>query len=138
MVAWFHGEDGLNLWEGVYAPFFLMLRPGGQSGFRWEAGLQKMKPSMTLKDRRRVFRVQEDKSWRKQQDSSTIPGGMNRGPLIPSRRYWKNGIIKKLHRKHLINRCLRQNNLFMPAGELIGWHLYISTSGYIKRAGDFQ
>jgi len=32
MSAWFHGGDGLKLWEEVYAPFNLIPRPGGSTG----------------------------------------------------------------------------------------------------------
>jgi len=32
MAAWFHGGDGLKLWEEVYAPFNLIPRPGGSTG----------------------------------------------------------------------------------------------------------
>lgn len=32
MSAWFHGADGLKLWEEVYAPFNLIPRPGGSTG----------------------------------------------------------------------------------------------------------
>jgi TRAP-type mannitol/chloroaromatic compound transport system substrate-binding protein len=32
MSAWFHGGDGLQLWEEVYAPFNLVPRPGGSTG----------------------------------------------------------------------------------------------------------
>ena len=32
MAAWFHGGDGLKLWEEVYAPFGLIPRPGGSTG----------------------------------------------------------------------------------------------------------
>jgi TRAP-type mannitol/chloroaromatic compound transport system substrate-binding protein len=32
MAAWFHGADGLKLWEEVYAPFNLIPRPGGSTG----------------------------------------------------------------------------------------------------------
>jgi len=32
MSAWFHGGDGLKLWEEVYAPFNLVPRPGGSTG----------------------------------------------------------------------------------------------------------
>jgi len=32
MAAWFHGGDGLKLWEEVYAPFHLIPRPGGSTG----------------------------------------------------------------------------------------------------------
>ncbi len=32
MAAWFHGGDGLKLWEEVYAPFNLVPRPGGSTG----------------------------------------------------------------------------------------------------------
>ena len=30
--AWFHGGDGLKLWEETYAPFNLIPRPGGSTG----------------------------------------------------------------------------------------------------------
>ena len=32
MSAWFHGGDGLKLWQEVYAPFNLVPRPGGSTG----------------------------------------------------------------------------------------------------------
>jgi TRAP-type mannitol/chloroaromatic compound transport system substrate-binding protein len=32
MAAWFHGGDGLKLWEECYAPFNLVPRPGGSTG----------------------------------------------------------------------------------------------------------
>ncbi len=32
MSAWFHGADGLKLWEECYAPFNLIPRPGGSTG----------------------------------------------------------------------------------------------------------
>jgi TRAP-type mannitol/chloroaromatic compound transport system substrate-binding protein len=32
MSAWFHGGDGLKLWEEVYAPYNLIPRPGGSTG----------------------------------------------------------------------------------------------------------
>ena len=32
MSAWFHGGDGLKLWEEVYEPFNLIPRPGGSTG----------------------------------------------------------------------------------------------------------
>jgi len=32
MSAWFHGGDGLKLWEETYAPFDLIPRPGGSTG----------------------------------------------------------------------------------------------------------
>jgi TRAP-type mannitol/chloroaromatic compound transport system substrate-binding protein len=32
MAAWFHGGDGLKLWEETYAPFNLVPRPGGSTG----------------------------------------------------------------------------------------------------------
>jgi TRAP-type mannitol/chloroaromatic compound transport system substrate-binding protein len=32
MAAWFHGSDGIKLWEEVYAPFNLIPRPGGSTG----------------------------------------------------------------------------------------------------------
>jgi TRAP-type mannitol/chloroaromatic compound transport system substrate-binding protein len=32
MGAWFHGGDGLKLWEETYAPFNLIPRPGGSTG----------------------------------------------------------------------------------------------------------
>jgi TRAP-type mannitol/chloroaromatic compound transport system substrate-binding protein len=32
MAAWFHGGDGLKLWEELYAPFNLIPRPGGSTG----------------------------------------------------------------------------------------------------------
>jgi TRAP-type mannitol/chloroaromatic compound transport system substrate-binding protein len=32
MAAWFHGGDGLTLWEETYAPFNLVPRPGGSTG----------------------------------------------------------------------------------------------------------
>ena len=32
MAAWFHGGDGLRLWEETYAPFGLVPRPGGSAG----------------------------------------------------------------------------------------------------------
>jgi len=32
MSTWFHGGDGLKLWEEVYAPFNLIPRPGGSTG----------------------------------------------------------------------------------------------------------
>ena len=32
MGAWFHGGDGLKLWEETYAPFNLVPRPGGSTG----------------------------------------------------------------------------------------------------------
>jgi TRAP-type mannitol/chloroaromatic compound transport system substrate-binding protein len=32
MSAWFHGGDGLKLWEECYAPFNLIPRPGGSTG----------------------------------------------------------------------------------------------------------
>ncbi len=32
MAAWFHGGDGLKLWEETYAPFNLIPRPGGSTG----------------------------------------------------------------------------------------------------------
>jgi len=32
LAAWFHGGDGLKLWEEVYAPFNLIPRPGGATG----------------------------------------------------------------------------------------------------------
>jgi len=32
MAAWFHGGDGLKLWEETYAPFGLIPRPGGSTG----------------------------------------------------------------------------------------------------------
>ncbi len=32
MAAWFHGDDGLKLWEETYAPFNLVPRPGGSTG----------------------------------------------------------------------------------------------------------
>jgi TRAP-type mannitol/chloroaromatic compound transport system substrate-binding protein len=32
MAAWFHGGDGLKLWEEAYAPFNLIPRPGGSTG----------------------------------------------------------------------------------------------------------
>jgi TRAP-type mannitol/chloroaromatic compound transport system substrate-binding protein len=32
MSAWFHGGDGLKLWEETYAPFNLVPRPGGSTG----------------------------------------------------------------------------------------------------------
>ncbi|MGD8442307.1 MAG: TRAP transporter substrate-binding protein [Desulfobacterales bacterium] len=32
MSAWFHGGDGLKLWEEVYAPFNLVPRPAGSTG----------------------------------------------------------------------------------------------------------
>ena len=31
-AAWFHGSDGLKLWEETYAPFNLVPRPGGSTG----------------------------------------------------------------------------------------------------------
>lgn len=31
-AAWFHGGEGLKLWEEVYAPFNLVPRPGGSTG----------------------------------------------------------------------------------------------------------
>jgi TRAP-type mannitol/chloroaromatic compound transport system substrate-binding protein len=31
-AAWFHGGDGLKLWEETYAPFNLVPRPGGSTG----------------------------------------------------------------------------------------------------------
>lgn len=32
MSAWFHGGNGLKLWEETYAPFHLVPRPGGSTG----------------------------------------------------------------------------------------------------------
>ena len=32
MAAWFHGGDGLKLWEETYAPYNLVPRPGGSTG----------------------------------------------------------------------------------------------------------
>jgi TRAP-type mannitol/chloroaromatic compound transport system substrate-binding protein len=32
LAAWFHGGDGLKLWEETYAPFNLIPRPGGSTG----------------------------------------------------------------------------------------------------------
>ncbi len=32
MGAWFHGGDGLKLWEETYAPYNLIPRPGGSTG----------------------------------------------------------------------------------------------------------
>jgi TRAP-type mannitol/chloroaromatic compound transport system substrate-binding protein len=32
MAAWFHGGEGLKLWEETYAPFNLVPRPGGSTG----------------------------------------------------------------------------------------------------------
>jgi TRAP-type mannitol/chloroaromatic compound transport system substrate-binding protein len=32
MAAWFHGGDGLKLWEETYAPFGIIPRPGGSTG----------------------------------------------------------------------------------------------------------
>ena len=32
MAAWFHGGDGLQLWEETYAPFGVVPRPGGSTG----------------------------------------------------------------------------------------------------------
>ena len=32
MAAWFHGGDGMKLWEECYAPFNLVPRPGGSTG----------------------------------------------------------------------------------------------------------
>jgi TRAP-type mannitol/chloroaromatic compound transport system substrate-binding protein len=32
MSAWFHGGDGLKLWEETYAPFGVIPRPGGSTG----------------------------------------------------------------------------------------------------------
>ena len=32
LAAWFHGGDGLKLWEETYAPFNLIPRPGGYTG----------------------------------------------------------------------------------------------------------
>jgi TRAP-type mannitol/chloroaromatic compound transport system substrate-binding protein len=32
LSAWFHGGDGLKLWEECYAPFNLVPRPGGSTG----------------------------------------------------------------------------------------------------------
>lgn len=32
MAAWFHGGDGLKLWEETYAPFGVVPRPGGSTG----------------------------------------------------------------------------------------------------------
>ncbi len=32
MAAWFHGGDGLKLWEETYAPFNVIPRPGGSTG----------------------------------------------------------------------------------------------------------
>ena len=32
MAAWFHGGEGLKLWEECYAPFNLVPRPGGSTG----------------------------------------------------------------------------------------------------------
>lgn len=32
MAAWFHGANGLKLWEETYAPFNLVPRPGGSTG----------------------------------------------------------------------------------------------------------
>jgi len=32
MSAWFHGGDGLKLWEETYAPFNVIPRPGGSTG----------------------------------------------------------------------------------------------------------
>jgi TRAP-type mannitol/chloroaromatic compound transport system substrate-binding protein len=32
MAAWFHGGDGLKLWEETYAPFNLVPRPAGSTG----------------------------------------------------------------------------------------------------------
>jgi len=32
MAAWFHGGDGLKLWEETYAPFGVIPRPGGSTG----------------------------------------------------------------------------------------------------------
>jgi TRAP-type mannitol/chloroaromatic compound transport system substrate-binding protein len=32
LSAWFHGGDGLKLWEETYAPFNLIPRPGGSTG----------------------------------------------------------------------------------------------------------
>ena len=32
MNAWFHGGDGLKLWEETYAPFGIIPRPGGSTG----------------------------------------------------------------------------------------------------------
>jgi TRAP-type mannitol/chloroaromatic compound transport system substrate-binding protein len=32
MAAWFHGGEGLKLWEETYAPFNLIPRPGGSTG----------------------------------------------------------------------------------------------------------
>jgi TRAP-type mannitol/chloroaromatic compound transport system substrate-binding protein len=32
LSAWFHGGDGLKLWEETYAPFNLVPRPGGSTG----------------------------------------------------------------------------------------------------------
>ncbi len=32
LSAWFHGGDGLTLWEECYAPFNLVPRPGGSTG----------------------------------------------------------------------------------------------------------
>ena len=32
MSAWFHGGEGLKLWEETYAPFNLIPRPGGSTG----------------------------------------------------------------------------------------------------------
>ena len=32
MSAWFHGADGLKLWEETYAPYNLIPRPGGSTG----------------------------------------------------------------------------------------------------------
>ncbi len=41
-AAWFHGGDGLKLWEEVYAPFNLVPRPGGSTGVQMGGWFRKM------------------------------------------------------------------------------------------------
>jgi TRAP-type mannitol/chloroaromatic compound transport system substrate-binding protein len=42
MAAWFHGGDGLKLWEETYAPFNLIPRPGGSTGVQMGGWFNKM------------------------------------------------------------------------------------------------
>ncbi len=41
-AAWFHGGDGLKLWEEVYAPFNLVPRPGGSTGVQMGGWVRKL------------------------------------------------------------------------------------------------
>jgi TRAP-type mannitol/chloroaromatic compound transport system substrate-binding protein len=46
MAAWFHGGDGLKLWQEVYAPFNLVPFPGGSTGVQMGGWFRKEINSM--------------------------------------------------------------------------------------------